>query len=62
MWKKLLIIALIANISMTAASCVTAADNKAQKEEEEPADTYEMLNMLGEIRIPAFWTPKAFSI
>lgn len=49
MWKKLLIIALIANISMTAASCVTAADNKAQKEEEEPADTYEMLNMLGEI-------------
>lgn len=46
MWKKLLIIALIANVAMTA-SCVTAADKKPQKEEE--ADTYEMLNLFGEI-------------
>ena len=46
MWKKLLIIALIANIAMTA-SCVTAADKKNTKEEE--VDTYEMLNLFGEI-------------
>lgn len=48
MWKKLLIITLIANISMAAASCVTAADKKNLPKEEE-ADTYEMLNMFGEI-------------
>ncbi len=48
MWKKLLIITLIANISMAAASCVTAADKKSLPKEEE-ADTYEMLNMFGEI-------------
>ncbi len=46
MWKKLIIIALIANIAMTA-SCVTAADKKTPKEEQ--ADTYEMLNLFGDI-------------
>ncbi len=47
MWKKLLIIILIANISITAAGCVTAADNK--KGHEKQADTYEMLDLFGEI-------------
>ena len=46
MWKKLLLIALIASVAMTA-SCVTAADKKAPKEEE--VDTYEMLNLFGDI-------------
>ena len=46
MWKKLLIITMIANVALTA-SCVTAADKKPKKEEE--ADTYEMLNLFGEI-------------
>ncbi len=48
MWKRLLIITLIANISMAAASCVTAADKKNLPKKEE-ADIYEMLNMFGEI-------------
>lgn len=46
MWKKLLTFALIANIVLTA-GCVTAADKKAPSAEE--ADTYEMLNLFGEI-------------
>jgi carboxyl-terminal processing protease len=45
MWKKLTIIALITNIAVIAASCVTAAD----KPKEDTFDTYEMLNLFGEV-------------
>lgn len=46
MWKKLTILALILNISVIAASCVTAAE---KPKEPEPIDTYEMLNLFGEV-------------
>ncbi len=48
MWKKLTIFTLTINLLLTAAGCVTAADKKkAQKEES--FDTYEMLNLFGEV-------------
>lgn len=52
MYKKLTIIAMIMSISAMAASCVTAADrsqNKQEKPKEEQIDTYEMLNLFGEV-------------
>lgn len=46
MLKKLLILALIINTSNITASCATAAP---QKPKEEQVDTYEMLNLFGEV-------------
>lgn len=48
MWNKLTIFTLITGLSLTAAGCVTAADKKAAASEES-FDTYEMLNLFGEV-------------
>lgn len=47
MWKKLTIFTFIINFSLLAAGCVVAADKN--KEKEETFDTYEMLNLFGEV-------------
>ena len=58
MWKKLTIFTLTINLLLTAAGCVTAADKKkAQKEES--FDTYEMLNLFGEVMERAKAEPSA---
>jgi len=48
MWKKLTIFTLTTNLLLTAAGCVTAADKKNAPKEEN-FDTYEMLNLFGEV-------------
>lgn len=48
MWKKLTIFTLTINLLLTAAGCVTAADKK-KAPKEESFDTYEMLNLFGEV-------------
>lgn len=48
MWKKLTIFTLTTNLLLMAAGCVTAADKKATPKEES-FDTYEMLNLFGEV-------------
>nr|QJR98163.1 peptidase S41 [uncultured Alphaproteobacteria bacterium] len=48
MWKKLTIFTLTTNILLMAAGCVTAADKKTAAKEEN-FDTYEMLNLFGEV-------------
>lgn len=48
MWKKLTIFTLTTNLLLTAAGCVTAADKKSAPKEEN-FDTYEMLNLFGEV-------------
>ena len=48
-WKRLVILNIIIVSSLLAAGCVTAADKNKAKPEEEKYDTYEMLNLFGDI-------------
>jgi len=48
-WKRTAILNVIAFSLLLASGCVTAADKKKDKAQEEKFDTYEMLNLFGDI-------------